>query len=458
METPGFLKRLSKVDVADAVGVYVRKDVASVALVKKRLRNVQVAAVESLELSGPPEAHDAEVAAFLRRFVATHHADGARLALALEPRDTLISELQLPTSAADNIDKVVQYELDRIMPVAGDSLYHSIYTRPMGTEGERISVTVVGAQKDRVDVLRGVMAEAGAAPTAVSVQPVALCNYVSFCLGEERPLCGIFCVESDREYQTLAWQGRMISSHRFDRNSKGGRQGSLAREIERSLPERAGEEPVLVTEIPSDPGAFVLAGIAPTGFMQEDQGVTSSTEIVAIGAALGELGESGARLNLLPTGMVRVEQGIGLREIGLSALVAVLALVLLVSIGIKNLSVSNALAYELSRLEPVVTEVGRQQERNRQIAAKLEALESARKLGILEYMRALTVLVPKSAYLTTFRFRGNRLEVNGIADSSAELISILENSQQFKQVEFTAPTTKYLQSKERFSLRMGLEE
>jgi len=34
----------------------------------------------------------------------------------------------------------------------------------------------------------------------------------------------------------------------------------------------------------------------------------------------------------------------------------------------------------------------------------------------------------------------------------------LEQSQYFKNVEFTAPTTKYLQDQERFSLKMELEQ
>ena len=70
----------------------------------------------------------------------------------------------------------------------------------------------------------------------------------------------------------------------------------------------------------------------------------------------------------------------------------------------------------------------------------------------------MTEAVPNSAYLTTFRYKGDRLEVDGIADNASVLISLLERSPFFKNVEFTAPTTKYLQSQERFSLRMELEQ
>ena len=70
----------------------------------------------------------------------------------------------------------------------------------------------------------------------------------------------------------------------------------------------------------------------------------------------------------------------------------------------------------------------------------------------------MTVRLPDSAYLTTFRYKGDRIEVDGIADSAAGLISLLEKSPYFVNVQFTAPTTKYLQDQERFSLRMELEK
>ena len=85
-------------------------------------------------------------------------------------------------------------------------------------------------------------------------------------------------------------------------------------------------------------------------------------------------------------------------------------------------------------------------------------VEPAIRLSVLAYLRDITVRLPESAYLTTFRFKGDRVEIDGIADSAAGLISVLEESPNFANVEFTAPTTKYLQDQQRFSLRMGLEQ
>jgi general secretion pathway protein L len=177
---------------------------------------------------------------------------------------------------------------------------------------------------------------------------------------------------------------------------------------------------------------------------------------VAIGAALAELGEAATKVNLLPPGLIRGEEGVGLREMALSALVVVLAGTLAAAIGLKNLSISNAVASEVERLKPTVSAVNVGEEANRRAADRISVLEKQRAQSVLVYLRDMTDRIPKSAYLTTFRFKGDRLEVDGIADNASGLIALLEQSPYFVNVEFTAPTTKYLQDQERFSLRMGL--
>ena len=128
------------------------------------------------------------------------------------------------------------------------------------------------------------------------------------------------------------------------------------------------------------------------------------------------------------------------------------------AIGLKNLSISNAVASEVERLKPTVSAVNAREEANRSALERIQVLETQRSQSVLVYLRDMTDRVPKTAYLTTFRFKGDRVEVDGIADNASGLISLLERSPYFKNVEFTAPTTKYLQSQERFSLRMGLEK
>jgi general secretion pathway protein L len=135
-----------------------------------------------------------------------------------------------------------------------------------------------------------------------------------------------------------------------------------------------------------------------------------------------------------------------------------MALVLLGSITAKNLSIDSALYSQVEELEPRVEQSLRHQEKNAEMLSTVEKLESKSRSRVLTYLKAVTDLIPPTAYLTTFRYREDRIEVDGIADKASDLIAILEASPYFAGVEFTAPTTKYLANQERFSLRMRLEQ
>ena len=156
--------------------------------------------------------------------------------------------------------------------------------------------------------------------------------------------------------------------------------------------------------------------------------------------------------------MAHVSEGLGLGGMTLSAAVVLMALVLFGGTAYKNVAVRNALAAELDRLTPRVTSVTEREQHNRDLREKLVNLEGSSRSHVLKYLQEVTQLVPETAYLTTFRYKGDRIEMDGIATEASSLIATLESSPFFQNVEFNAPTTKYLANQERFSLRMGLEK
>jgi Tfp pilus assembly protein PilN len=345
--------------------------------------------------------------------------------------------------------------MDRLTPLPADSVYNDHFVRPMGSDGERIAATVLMSSRQDVERARDLMAGAGLAPTVVTAQSIALCDYANFCLKDQPYVAGIFVRDGEQEYMTVCCDGDVVSSHRY-RGVRDSPRAALRREVERALPDRSSADLHVIREVPGADSRS-LAQLAPEGFL--GAGIQPNAEaFAAVGAALGRVNEGRERINLLPAELIQPEESVGLRELGLAAAVITLAAFLAGAIAVKNVQVSSALASELSRLDPLVTAVSRQEAETRALAEKVKTLESARGASTLEYLRELTAVVPKTAYLTTFRYRNDRLEVDGIADKASELISILEKSRYFKNVEFTAPTTKYLQTKERFSLRMGLEE
>ncbi len=453
MEIKSFFRGIVKADFADGLGIALRGDVVSVAHVRKRLNSVRVVALASTRLGGPAEAHLAEAASFLRRWVADNGVEPTRISIAVDRSVTFLGTLPIPASAAANAGSVVGYELDRLIPVPADALYWSHLVRPVGTVGERVAVTVVAAPRLAVEEAAALAAEAGLPLSAVTAEPLALSDYVAF---SGHPLAALLTRVGTREYLTLVAAGVLASSRHLDPRALS-RAEAIAREMETALPECSGEAPVRASHTPVESGEVTLAELVGADFFPIGCSPTES-EIVAVGAALGQLGESKVPINLLPEAMVQASTGLGLRELALSGAMIVMSLILVATMAAKNLAIDAALVGEVERIEPMVEQALRRQDKNQETLEKVARLEKKSRSRVLTYMKAITDLVPSTAYLTTFRFREDRIEVDGIANKASDLIAILEASPYFASVDFTAPTTKYLADQERFSLRMKVEE
>ncbi len=452
METRGLIRRIAKADFADVLGVAIRGDVLAVAHVRKRVNVVRVVEIGHHRLEGPPESRISEAAAFLRAFTVRSELEPARVAITIDRSATLMAAVAIPATAAGNAADAVRYDLDRLIPVPSDSIYWTLTTRPLGTVSERIAVTVFASPKPAVDEAVEIVREAGLPISAVTVEPAAIADYLCF-VGV--PLAAVATSSGSREFLTLCANGLVVSSHHLDRRRT--LLESALREMESSLPERTGETPLLIRARALEEGEHSLAAIAPADLFPVDA-MIGEPEVLATGAALGVVGESRQSVNLLPPSMVQTAAGFGIRELALSGSVAVMGLLLLASITAKNLSISGALANEVDELEPRVEQALKREDKNGEMLAMVERLESKSRSRVLSYLKAATELIPPTAYLTTFRFRDDKIEVDGIAEKASDLIAILESSPYFTGVEFTAPTTKYLTNQERFSLRMRLEQ
>jgi len=453
VEPRGLIRRIASADFADVLGVALRGDVLAVAHLRKRVNAVRVVELGHHRLEGPPESRVAEAAAFLRALTARAELEPSRVAVAIDRAATLMATVAIPASAAANAADAVRYDLDRLIPVPPDSLYWTTTTRPLGTVGERIAVTVFATPKPAVEEAVDIVREAGLPISAVTVEPVALADYLSL-VGMS--LAAVATKSGAREFLTLCADGLVVSSHHLDRRSRSLLQAAL-REMETALPERSGEAPAVLRARATEEGERALAAVAAPDLFPLDA-MVGEAEVIAVGAALGLIGESRQTVNLLPESMIQTASGFGLRELALSGAVAAMGLLLLGSIAGKNLAINGSLAGAVDDLGPRVEQALRREDKNAELLAMVERLESKSRSRVQTYLKSVTELIPQTSYLTTFRYREDKIELDGISDKASDLIAILEASPYFAGVEFTAPTTKYLSNQERFSLRLRLEQ
>lgn len=450
MEAKNFIRRVANLAFADALGIVIRPDSVCVAHLSKRVDAITVVAVHTEKLEGPPEARAAEISSFLRRYGDDPVFEAARVSVVIDRASTFFAGFQLPSSAVANLASVVGFEIERLFPLPTDSLYYDYLHRSVGTVGERIAVTVTAAPRQVVEDAISAVTDSGLPIASITVEPQALADYAAWAGRGQGDLFAMFTSCQEREVLTLTSAGKLVSSHFVHGNSP--RAVTAAREVETALPERAAEAAVLLVEDTAGKAEVLF------GQLEGSPAAASVAEMVAIGTALGSLGEGLAEIDLLPKGMIRKAAGLGMTEMGLSAAVGVLALVLLLTTSLKESSISGALDGELVRLAPKVEAVLSREEKNRELLEQVEDLERQSRSKTTTYLREATRLIPKGTYLTAFRFREDRIEMDGVADRASSLIAALEASPYFVSVEFTSAVTKYLADQERFSLRMGLEK
>ena len=112
----------------------------------------------------------------------------------------------------------------------------------------------------------------------------------------------------------------------------------------------------------------------------------------------------------------------------------------------------------LDELEPQVRKVHRDEDEAKATRDRLKVLTQgdSRKVAVL--LRELTEAIPEDAYLSTFRVRNDRVELEAFARSASDLVPLLEKSKHFRNAQFTSPVTKVQNNQERFSLTTEIEE
>ena len=177
----------------------------------------------------------------------------------------------------------------------------------------------------------------------------------------------------------------------------------------------------------------------------------------ALGAALDAVREGTVPVNLLPAeGRRRSDEGLSLASVVLVAVLGVLLLVWGGSALVKDELLRRQVRDQIAEGAPQVRKVKQLEDEIVEMRRQLDITGGNQDRRATVLLKELSEVVPADAYITSLNLRGGRLTVDGFARSASDLISALEKSRYFKNVNFTSPTTK-TGDKERFSLVAEVE-
>ncbi|MFM7141225.1 MAG: PilN domain-containing protein [Alphaproteobacteria bacterium] len=469
--------RAARLDFLDGLGIAVGQRHVAIAHLGKRLSSVSLQdwTVAALPPIDQAEARAAELERVVSGFVSANGISSERCHLCLPRGVALLSRLVLPAAAKDDLRQVVDFEADRALPIPRADLYWDYLVREAG---EKLDVLVVAVPRKVVADHLAALEKAGIRPRSVTITPVALLDLVAFAThGEGAPVATLVddggVIELDfvagnalrtshllrpAEVSTAAACERIVAEEAktavaTDVQSYAWRAGADAAAMlggaDGSLPEELlSRGPDLARRLDD-----VLS--APDGFFD----APDPTVLPAIGTALGVVREDRAGLNLLPPEERRVgDEGAPVLTFLLASLLVLATLGWLGTAMWKDSHNLGILHERLDELEPQVRQVHHDEDEAKATRDRLKILTQGDQRKISVLLRELTEVIPEDAYLSTFRVRNDRVELEGFARSASDLVPLLEKSKHFRNAQFTSPVTKVQNNQERFSLTTEIEE
>ncbi len=209
--------------------------------------------------------------------------------------------------------------------------------------------------------------------------------------------------------------------------------------------------------------AFVSDGKTETRSESEilrRAGIPSPELIPAFGLALKGLRSVPLQINLLPDEL-RKKPG----RLGYYMMSTMLVLLVLAAMGLggsylwRQHKAVKALNEEMRILTKEVAAIDDMQTRIRELESQVMRLRSLKQgyIPVVDIMRELTGIIPETAWVQDFSFSEQGIQINGFADSTSDLIGILEASPLFENVSFLSAIVKGREGKERFSIGLKTE-
>jgi len=480
MDLTTFAHRVRRADFLDGLGIYVEPEQASIAHVSKRLLHVALRHERSYPLaptSRRPERAQSlsqAVAAFIHEF---NIAPGG-VHLCLARHELLLNRIVLPAAARENLRQVLEYEIERVIPLPRSEVFWDYQVRESSGGGEsgRLAVLIVSVPRRVVTEYVDALEAAGARPKAVVIGAGALGDYAAFCRGTLDAPLGMV-VQSGAELEVALFAERQLVASHALRGTAVPSPAELQQMVRRDLaevfhPAQVAVEMLYATTTNGNAASVDGASGAPgegtsellalaNGRLDAPPEFFSHPEpglLPAVGAALGAVRESVVDINLLPEEhRPSLQEGLFVPLLLLVAAV-VLGLIYGGSVVVRDEMTRHALAREVESLEPQVAAVKKQEAEARALQDKVNTLTADQSRRMIMFLKELTDKLPNDAYLATFRYRAGRIEIDGFANRASELIQVLENSSMFRNVQFTSPTTAGQQGQERFAIVMEIEE
>lgn len=460
---------LTKIDYVDGLGIAVNAQDVSFAHLKKRFLRVSLLQARSQPL---PEAESERAEAIERalvQFLQEIQVSPDQIVLCLPRHHAFVSRLVIPETARGSLAQVIEYEIERLVPLSKEDIYHDCLTYELGGEERRLGVVILAVPRRIVDEHLAILERAQLRPQMVTLSSAALMSAATFCVPLTEGPTVLVAKENGSVELSFIEKKHLVASHLFSRThaqSEAMLGDLIAQGITRNLPGFAVEEvPIFIWPTNGDlplvaSAEHDLHALAAARFATTEETPFPSSSLPALGAALQAVGEDVVGINLLPPEKrARREKAVSPLTLGLLGLIFVLAVVWPVSVVIQQHRILSVVSQRKSELDPSVRQVQDQENEANHLLERLKLVDDSTQKRVVPLLKNLSEVIPTDVYVTSFRYKDGDVELSGVAAASrpaSELVGLLEGSPCLRNVAPKAPFTKTAQG-ETFTLGAQVE-
>lgn len=459
-----------------SLGIDIRGGLLCYALLRRGLGRVELVDWGMEELPAEEQRRGEALKEKLQGLLGRLRLRPAFITVGLPRRLVTMRSVSMPAVGEEELKGILEYEVERYIPFPLEEAQYDFQL--LEKDAEKAMLLLAAARKEEIHRYLGLLGEAGITPTALGVSTFASFNALFYNQGGGAvPLTALVDLRNGEAELAVARGGTLRYCRYLALGS--------AAPLDALLPELSG----LLVSVGADGerplGRIFIAGSGGgrgdllhhlaerTGLEVEffqplrrikARGVdpqTASSLGAAVGLALNGLVALPLMIDLLPRELAPPRRVAGLATtFRLLALSALLGVAFVVSGAVRE---RRALAKVTARIGQLQVEVAKAEQLKEDVArldrqiATLEKIDRE-ELRKLDVWSELVRILPKGVTLTFFSIDGRQVQMHGsISGSASNLISILEQSPVFENVQFTSPVASRGSETQDFQIKAYLE-
>jgi Tfp pilus assembly protein PilN len=405
------------------------------------------------------------LAAVVAKYIDAMKAAKAKAVLCIPKSWAIVQAVEFPIAVKENLTDVISYELDRLTPLTPDNAYYDF--KVIAEDQEKMSVLLAVARKDEIDsyleALRGKNVKIG----KVGVSTLAM-----------RILLKSTYKDTDAVFLSLgerAYEGGVIVNDLTVRSISGEFKQTDTADIDNIIKETY---PLIETLRKSgNPGKMVINGTAHhyNTFQQKLSNIALSDldrdvkfdlpkgnkdlSYVAVSGLIETITADENEINLLSGKTKQKRRPPLFLTAVLLALIFSIGIFYFIAPVIIGQKTVEEIDREITSLKPEMKKVEALKKEADTLSAEVATINNFKKQTVpsLNVLKEMTSILPAKTWLTHLRIADPAVDIDGFAQSAAEIIPRLENSKYFQKVEFASPTFRdSRKNTDRFVIKMEL--